>query len=1191
MNKLKSIFAPPVFEDELKTQQAYLLNIIVWTLICVPIPFVIYAFFKTPENLSRAVMQGLFGETVNIILLIMLHRGYVRAASILQVSAFWLFFTVTAFTGTGVHGEAYMLGYGLVITIAGILLSGRGALTFTILSLLAGARMVYSEGHGFIQLDMANPPLTIWIVSLVLFPVSAVLQNLAARTVRTALARARVSEERYGLISRVSSNYIFSTEFNQQGDLHANWVAGAFKEITGYTFDEYLAGGGWRAHLHPDDLEKDDQNTATLMTNEPVVSEIRIIDKNGQARWVTLYAHPVWDQSQNRLTGIVGSVQDVTERKKVEQALRRSEAIYRQAIEVAGGVPYHQTFDEHGEIHYDFMSEGIREITGYGPEEFNDTLWGSLVQERQLLEDLENYSLDEAIQNVRSGKNPIWKCEHHIKARDGKFRWVFEAAVDLRDEHGIAYGSVGLYQDITERKQAEEALRYERDLLQIFMDNIPDQVYFKDAESRFVRINKSQASFLKLSDPQSAIGKTDHDFQTRELAQEFAEEEQRILATGEPVINRLEFNPTDKDKPRWLSTTKVPVRDSSGRAIGIIGISRDITQQKLANEREQQRRDLLERIVRLGQYVTEVQDVRSTLQRIWHSIRHQLNFDRLGIYLFDSVQNAMNGTYGTDNEGKMVNEWDVHLNLSDNTIETISFMTALQDPNGLYITHDYETEHDIPREGHIMSGVKDYGAVAAWAGDKPVAVICVDNHITGHPITEQQLDALRLFAGYAGLAIENARLHSALAAELEQQKEAEHLEQRRRALLEKVIQLGKRVTESTDLKTILDRIWHGVHDDLGFDRLGIFLYNRERNSMDSTLGTDIHGQKVDNYGIWFPIADWTSFKFLLEKPDGMVFTQNYAVENNIPEGHEMYGVKDYAAVAVWAGDKPVASIAVDQAITHRSISIEQLEALRLFAGYAGLAIENARLRSALENDLNDRKTLIEELEKKNAELERFTYTVSHDLKSPLVTITGFMGFLEQDASTGNIEKVKGTIKRINNAALKMQALLNDLLELSRIGRIINPPEDIAFVEIVHEAVERVRGRLDAINAVIEIKTDLPIVHGDRVRLVEVIQNLIENAAKYSSSHTIPRIEIGLTGQAPQKATFFVSDNGIGIAPEYHDNIFGLFNKLDATAEGTGIGLTLVKRIIEVHGGQIWVESDLGKGATFYFTLPTEPFKE
>src|SRR6185436_732634 len=132
---------------------------------------------------------------------------------------------------------------------------------------------------------------------------------------------------------------------------------------------------------------------------------------------------------------------------------------------------------------------------------------------------------------------------------------------------------------------------------------------------------------------------------------------------------------------------------------------------------------------------------------------------------------------------------------------------------------------------------------------------------------------------------------------------------------------------------------------------------------------------------------------------------------------------------------------------------------------------------------------------KNAELERFTYTVSHDLKSPLFTIRGFLGYLEQDALAGKHERVRSDMQRITDATEKMQLLLNDLLELSRIGRLKNDSVAIAFEELVHEAVELVQGRIIERGVSVHIDHDLPIVLGDRQRLLEVLQNLIDNAAK------------------------------------------------------------------------------------------------
>ena len=235
----------------------------------------------------------------------------------------------------------------------------------------------------------------------------------------------------------------------------------------------------------------------------------------------------------------------------------------------------------------------------------------------------------------------------------------------------------------------------------------------------------------------------------------------------------------------------------------------------------------------------------------------------------------------------------------------------------------------------------------------------------------------------------------------------------------------------------------------------------------------------------------------------------------------------------------------------------------------------------------ERERIIQELEAKNAELERFTYTVSHDLKSPLITISGFVGLLESDAMSGNTEKFKSDLQRIQKAAEKMRRLLDELLELSRIGRLVNPPSETSFAKITEEALSLTRGRLMAGNIRVQVAPDLPLVRGDRPRLVEVMQNLIDNAAKFMGDQPTPQIDIGVR-RDNNEPIFFVRDNGIGIQPAYHDKVFGLFDKLDPHSEGTGIGLALAKRIIEVHGGRIWVESEgQGKGSVFCFTLPVK----
>lgn len=265
--------------------------------------------------------------------------------------------------------------------------------------------------------------------------------------------------------------------------------------------------------------------------------------------------------------------------------------------------------------------------------------------------------------------------------------------------------------------------------------------------------------------------------------------------------------------------------------------------------------------------------------------------------------------------------------------------------------------------------------------------------------------------------------------------------------------------------------------------------------------------------------------------------------------------------------------------------------LQTMCDQLAISIENARLFSDLQSELEQRKqieqereSLIHELEAKNAELERFTYTVSHDLKSPLITIRGFLGHLLDDAQRGEHDRMQDDARRISDATNRMQRLLDELLELSRIGRLVNPPESVPMEHIVQEALALVDGRIHAGGIHVSVAANLPHVKADRIRLVEALQNLIDNAAKFMGDQPNPSIEIG-TCSINDHIAFFVKDNGIGIESKFHAKVFGLFDKLNPHTDGTGVGLALVKRIIEVHGGRIWLESEFGKGCTFFFTLP------
>lgn len=236
-------------------------------------------------------------------------------------------------------------------------------------------------------------------------------------------------------------------------------------------------------------------------------------------------------------------------------------------------------------------------------------------------------------------------------------------------------------------------------------------------------------------------------------------------------------------------------------------------------------------------------------------------------------------------------------------------------------------------------------------------------------------------------------------------------------------------------------------------------------------------------------------------------------------------------------------------------------------------------------ELEEQKDL---LQKANKELDSFVYTASHDLRAPLRGIASFASFLKEDYDNKLDEEGKDYIKEIREGTSRMDKLIEDLLKLSRISRIKNPFEDTNIANLVNDAVKRIEFDIKENNVDLRIQKGLPTIKCDSIKISEVFLNLINNAIKFSSKNKNqrPKVEVGYIDDGDSHK-FFIKDNGIGIDPKYHDQIFGIFKRLHTSEEyeGTGAGLSIVKRVIDDHNGNIWIKSEVEKGATFYFTIP------
>lgn len=229
----------------------------------------------------------------------------------------------------------------------------------------------------------------------------------------------------------------------------------------------------------------------------------------------------------------------------------------------------------------------------------------------------------------------------------------------------------------------------------------------------------------------------------------------------------------------------------------------------------------------------------------------------------------------------------------------------------------------------------------------------------------------------------------------------------------------------------------------------------------------------------------------------------------------------------------------------------------------------------------------EQLWRKHQEMEQFVYSVSHDLKSPLVTVTGFVGMLKEDLAAGHPEAATDSVTRIERATRRMSALINDLLQLSRIGRVEIERQTVSLEEVIGDLEQDLADRFRDAQAHLRIETALPSVSADRAQVVEVFDNLLSNALKYGCPEPGATITLGANATADE-VQIYVQDQGPGVPAAYQEKIFQAFQRLSNQTDGTGVGLAIVEKIMRTHGGRVWLESPDGQGARFWVAFPERP---
>jgi len=724
-----------------------------------------------------------------------------------------------------------------------------------------------------------------------------------------------------------------------------------------------------------------------------------------------------------------------------------------------------------------------------------------------------DYKTDQKLFNeIITGKRKSYKIEKRYITKDGKVKHGKLTVSQVDNNKSDVKCFIALVEDLSEHKQAIENLLSQQNLLVTLLDNIPDSIYFKDLNSRFIKINKACAMKQGVSKPELLIGKTDADsFGSEHTFNAFADEQQ-IIKTGRPIIAKEEREDWPDGRTTWASTTKMPLNDSNGKIIGTFGISRDITQ------------------------IKEGQDSVKESELLYRS-------------LFESSDEGM--FFTSENIILDCNQAVLDIFKCDRSFivghPPSDFSPEVQ-PDG---RNSYESAVD-----KISKAFNGDPQRFNWQHKRPNGTL-IDCEIS-----------LKV------IIIGGKELIQATMRDLTEKMRADKI---RNALFE----ISEAAYTASDMYTLYKRIHEEIGKLMSVKNIYIALYDEKADMISFPYFVDEFDPpqppKKPGKGLT---------EYILRKGEACLITPQRDLELRKTGGTELIG----APSAIWLGvplklsGKTIGVLVVQDYENEKAYGEDEMQLLTFVAEQIAQVIERKRNSDAV-------KKYTEELKQLNSTKDKFFSIIAHDLKNPFITILGFSELLHTDYAELSDEERLFYIDEMKKSAEISHSLLQNLLLWSRsqTGHIEFNPQKLNFHNIVHDNIDLLNATAE--RKQIQITHNIPddiILFADEDMLNSILRNLLTNAFKFTEKGG--KVEI----IAVRKNGFIeiiVSDTGVGMSESVRKNLF----KLDATHStsgteneaGTGLGLILCKEFIEKNGGTISVESELGKGSKFIFSLPAD----
>ena len=891
---------------------------------------------------------------------------------------------------------------------------------------------------------------------------------------------------------------------------------------------------------------------------------------------------------------VVGILRDITTRKQAQAQLAKAQQRYHDLINNLGVGVYRNTPGEQG--HFLEANPALVAMFEAGSkEEF-------------MRHSVADFYIDPARRKELSEKLTrqgfVKEEEVELKTLKGRRLWCAVSAALKRDEEGQVFFD-GIIEDISERKQAEETLRRERVLLRTVIDNLPDVIYAKDSACRKTVANPADLRLMGCRSEAEALGKTDFECYAKEAAYAFFTDDQTVLQSGKPVINREEFFVDMNGERHWIMTSKLPLHDEHGQIVGLVGIGHDITERKLFEEVIQRERILLRTLIDNLPDMIYVKDTecRKTVANRADvlNIGRASEADVLGktdLELFpkdigergfaDDLAVIQTGQPVLNREEDFFDPQGVQrwlltskLPLRDERSQLIGLVGIGRD-----ITKRKRVEEAIQRERILLrtliDNLPDLIYVKDTAGRKTVAnradyqntgraseaevlgktdfevfpkEIAERGHAddetvlrTGQPVLNREEDFLTPQGEHRWLLTSKLPLRD------------------ERGQIIGLVGLGHDITERKRAEERLQLLSRAVEQS---PAAIIITDPQARIEYVNPKFTDVSGYSFDEVRGRNP----GFLKSGLTPPETFARLWQTIIKGRVWQGEFCNRRKD--GTLFWETASVTAVTDADGRISHYVAVKEDITAMK-----------------QAEEELRQAKETAEAASRAKSE---FLANMSHEIRTPMNGVIGMTGLLLDSSLSSQQREYAETIR---NSGETLLTLLNDLLDFSKIeaGRLDLEMLDFNLREVVEDTAEilALRAQQKELEFICLIEPDVPsMLEGDPGRLRQVLTNLASNAIKFTPAGEVSiRVSLAAGPPGPTTVRFEVTDTGIGIPAAKLEGLFTPFTQVDTSTTrrfgGSGLGLSISKRLVSMMGGAIGVESVEGHGSKFWFQVPFSP---